>query len=154
MGRHVLIVSILRHLRVRHRNLVHLGRNGMRVRHRRASLMRRVRKRRCKRAALVMELGSHVRPSTGLVRGVPVIGPRGVGHLILVSRLRVAASATTAALVTRAVGATGTGGDVATHVAMGGLGRLAAQVGGLRTGIDRHLVGSHLSLQAVVSIVC
>lgn len=92
LGSHMLLVSVMLglHLRVRHGYLIHLGSNRMRVRKGRAAVcLRRIRERRSERASLVMsmELGSHIRSTSGLVRRRSEAGAWRVGHLSLIAGL-------------------------------------------------------------------
>lgn len=92
-------VGLLRHLRVCHRDLVHLGSGRVNVGQGRAAvgLMRRVRVG-SQRTTLVraVKLGAHVRTASRLVGGLAETGVRRVWHLLsLVTRLGVSATATT-----------------------------------------------------------
>lgn len=149
----MLLISIMLglHLRVRHGYLVHLRSNGMRVRQGRAtvSLVRRVRERRSEGTSLVMamELRSHIRTTSGLIWCRSEAGAWRVGHLALITGLRVSATSAALVRVTTTTGASGTTGHVVAHVAMSRLGGFAAQVTGLGTRSQRTLgCRTHLSL--------
>lgn len=140
LGSHVLTVGerLGRHLRS-HGDLVHLGSRRMSVGQSwaAAGLVWRVRERRERTSLVGVELRTHVGSGARLV-GRAEVGAWRVGHLALITRLRVSAAAATLVMI-----ATTTRTGRGAHIAMGGLGRFATEVGGLRTGAKGGLL-AHL----------
>lgn len=141
LGAHMLsirIVGLGGHLGMGHGDLVvHLGSRGVCGSQRRAPLVRRVGER-GQRASLIrrVELRAHVGTTTGLVGGRAEAGAWRVGHLALISRLRVSASPTTLVGI---VSASWRVAHMVAHVTVSRLGRFASEVGRLVSGAQRSL---------------
>ena len=135
MGSHVLTVGerLRRHLGRSHGDLVHLGSGrGMSVGQSwaAAGLVWRIGERGERTALVAMELWAHVGSAARLV-GRAEVRARRVGHLTLITRLRVSAAAATIATTT---GTSRSATNLVAHIAMRRLGGFATEMGRLRAG--------------------
>jgi hypothetical protein len=156
LGSHMLVVRAIGlawYLVVCHRWLVHLWRHRVGVLNCRAarSLVWRVRVR-TKGSSLVgaVELRRHVAATARSILCRPKGRSRRKGHLVLVSGLRVGAAASALVWIAATAGASWRARNVAGHVAMRGLRRFTAEVGGLGSRAHRWLVWSYLALRITI----